>query len=453
MSASDFQHRIDGAIEAVKGRSVPGTFNLVTLGFVAWGLLGLGYGFGTGKAAWTWGALLVAIFYAICLGQGGLMFSVIMHGTFGRWGRPLKRVAEGFAVGLFVPLVLLALFFAAGGLTVYPWSPTWHGGDPVSLAPHGSGVYHSKEFWLEPGFFSIRQLAGLVVLLVLDFLLIRNSLRPDLVLAKQKLGAAAPAWWDRLIGSASSPSDEAKRSAVGNQVLVPVLAMSYALMMSMFAFDMVMSLDPWWFSNMFGGWIFMSSVLMGLAALAVVATLGRDWLSLGPWIKPNVTHDLGKLMLAGTMFWAYTLFAQILPIYYTDVPEETNFLLVRMVLPQWSWMARLVAILCFLAPFTILLSRGLKKLRWPFFGVALVSLTGLFFERSLLVMPSVYLGDAFPAADFLIINVGVWLGVVGLFAQVVARFLATVPAVPVADPLLEDHPWDVHVHAAGHAHG
>jgi hypothetical protein len=299
----------------------------------------------------------------------------------------------------------------------------------------------------------IRQLAGAALMFFLDYLFIVNSLRPDLVLAKQKLGADAPKWWDRIIGDAKDVEALVERGLATNYTLVPIMGFAYALVFSMLAFDLIMSLDPWWFSNMFGGWIFMSTALLGLCGVAFVAVLALDWLGLRGWVTMNQTHDLGRFMIAGVMFWAYTLFAQILPIYYTDMPEETNFLLVRMVLPQWAWLSRVVAVTCFLAPFTMLLSRGIKKMRWPFLALSALIMVGLFLERSLLVMPAVHLGDDFPMVDFLVVSLGIWAGVLGLFVLVVGRVLATVPAVPISDPLLRPHPWDVHVHSLTAAAG
>lgn len=450
MSTGNFQHRVDAAIDAVKGRGLPGTARTVAFGGLAWGAVAVGYGLFAGDAAWTWGAWLVACFYFVGLAQGGVVFAGIMQGVQGRWGRPLKRIGEAF--GAFLPIVWIGLgIFLVAGIDIYPWSPDWVHGEPVALAPHGKAPA-AKELWLQKGFFAARTLGGLGLLIVLDLVFVRNSLRPDLILAKQRLGADAPAWWDRIIGGETDAEAAQERALATNSTLVPIMGFAYALIMSMLSFDLVMSLDPWWFSNMFGGWIFMSSVLLGLCGLAAVATLGRDWLGLADWVRPNVTHDLGKLMLAGTMFWAYTLFAQLLPIWYTNVPEETNFLLVRLFLPEWNWLARMVAILCFLAPFTMLLSRGLKKMRYPFFGVAAVLMTGLFLERTLLVMPSVYLGDVFPMVDFLVVSLGVFAGFLGGFVLVVGNVLAQVPAVPVSDPYLEEHPWDVHVHGFDHAH-
>lgn len=454
MSDANFESRVQASIQAVPGRSLPALANTLSLAGIAWGVVALGYGLAAGDAVWTWGALLVALVWSIGLAQGGVVFAVIAHGTQARWSRPLKRIGEAFFFYLPVAWVLLAVFLLAGGLSIYAWSPSYALGEPVPLEPHMEGAWRAKPLWLTNGFFVVRLLVGLGLLFFLDYLFVRNSLGPDLLRTRSVLGAGVPsgiAW--RVFGGATGDwKAAAEKGAASNYVLVPIMGFTYAIVMSMFAFDLVMSLDPWWFSNMFGGWIFMSSILLGFGAINVTQALGREWLGVSRWISTKTTHDLGKLTLAGTMFWGYTLYAQLLPIYYTDVPEETGFLLVRMMLPQWQWLTKVVVVLCFIAPFTILLSRGIKKMRYPMMGVALVSMTGLFLERTLLVMPSIHLGDAFPWGDFLFVSLGLWAGVIGLIVAIVGRVLATVPTVPVSDPLLEEHPWDVHVHAAGHAH-
>lgn len=450
MNAVRNNAQVDAAIDAVKGRQLPGTVKALAFAGIVWGIGAFGYGL-TWDKKWTWGAFLVALVYTFAVAQGGVAFGVIMQGTQGRWGRPLKRVAESF--GFFLPVAwLLLVAFLIFGLPIYPWNPGYWG-TPTPIAPHMVGAPAAKEVWLNPLFFQVRTALAVAFLIFLDFLFIRNSLGPDLVLAKQRLGDAAPSWWNFLIAGRTDGMAAGEAGLASNYTLVPFIGFTYAIVMSLIGFDLIMSLDPWWVSNMFGGWTFMSSLLMGFSTLAVFVTVGRDWLGLKSWVKPKTTHDLGRFMLAGTMFWAYTLYAQILPIYYTNVPEETSFLLTRLMLPQWGWLARTVAVLCFIAPFTILLSRGIKKMRYPFAGVALLSLTGFFLERSLLILPSVYFGDTFPTVQFLIINVGIFAGFIGLFVLVVGGRLAQVPAVPVADPLLFDHPWDEHVHAFGSHHG
>lgn len=444
---------VNPVIDGIADRKFPALANTLSLVAIAWGVLAFGYGYFVVDKAWTLGAYLVALIYVMSIAQGGVMFAVIQTGTWARWGRPLKRIGEALGTFVWVAWFGLLLFFVLGGTGIYVWNPnTIVEGGAMDLHPHSLEAIASKEVWLQPGFFAVRLLAGTFILFTLSSLYIRASLKPDMVQAKARLGAKAPAWWDRIIGG---ETDVAKATEAGQNtqsLLFPFIGWAYALVFSLIAFDLIMSLAPWWFSNMFGGWTFVSAVWVAFATMAVVAMVTRDWLGLGEFVKKSTTHDHGKLMLAMCMFWAYTAYAQLLPIWYTDMPEETDFLLVRLQLPQWSWLAKTVAITCFVGPFTILLSRGIKKMRWPFAGIGALIMTGIFLERSLLVMPSIYFGDTFPTMNFLVINLGLVAGALGLMTQWVGRFLASAPPLVVSDPYLEPHPWDVHVHSLDSHH-
>jgi hypothetical protein len=452
MSAS--QPPVESVIDAIPGRTLPSNVNMVFMGMMGIGVAGAAYGFASAGAAWTWGAILVAIVYTLAMGQGGVMFAVVMSGTEARWGRPMKRVAESFAFYLPFGFVALLLFLLLG-IGIYPW----HEGTiletgPVDLKPHSPAAVAAKEIWLDKWTFIIRMLIAVGGLIAMDFLYLRASLAPDLLKAKQRLGDKSPSWWNYFIGNNTDVDALVEQGQKTQNWWVPFLGFGYALVFSLIAFDLIMSLSPLWYTNMFGAWIFGSSFWLGLCTLGVVGLMGRDWLGMREWAKNNVFHDLGKLILAFCMFWAYTLFAQLLPIWYTNVPEEMDFILVRLFMPEWQTMSYMVAVLCFLMPFTTLLSRGIKKMRWPFVVLLCIIMTGLFMERSLLVMPSIFFGDEFPLAWFLGVNVPIWIGFLGLFGSVVGRVLATIPVIPITDPFLPPHPWDVHVHSLddGHAH-
>jgi len=118
-----------------------------------------------------------------------------------------------------------------------------------------------------------------------------------------------------------------------------------------------------------------------------------------------------------------------------------------MTLPEWTWLSQTVAVMCFLMPFTVLVSRGIKKMKWPLVAILGVVLMGVFLERTLLVMPSIWMEDYFPIGLFLLVSLPIFAGFVGGFVFVTAKVLASVPPIPVSDPELGAHPWDVHVHA------
>lgn len=439
---------INPILDGMLGRKVPANVTLLGGAGVALGLVGFALGlFVFGSPVWTWGAYLAALVFILGVSQGGVLFSVILTGTEGRWGRSLKRIGEVF--GLFLPIGYLALvLFLIGGLKLYPWHhDTMVAGGPVDLAPHTALALDVKAWWLSPGFFILRQLGAFALLIGLDLLYLRGSFGPDLTLAAKHLKAKDPSWqapgWWSLLGAGATVEAGQRMQ---NRLFVPI-GMTYAFVFSFASFDLIMSLAPWWYANMFGAWFFASSFWIGLAALGITGLLSRDWLGIRHLVTPNVTHDLGKLTLAFTMFWAYTLFAQLLPIWYGNMPEETDFLLIRLTLPEWAWLSRTVGVLCFLMPFTVLVSRGIKKMKWPFISILSVILIGVFLERTMLVMPSVWFEARFPWEMFLLVSVPIWLGFLGGFTLLVSRVLAAVPPVPVSDPFLQPHPWDVHVHA------
>jgi len=438
---------INTHVDAMASRQLPSQIKMGGLAAMAFGVIGLGYGFAVSGQAWTWGAILVALVYLLALTQGGIMYAVIMTLTKAHWGRPLKRIAEAF--GLFIPLVyLFLLIFLLLGNGLYPWNPTPFEGIPaVSIEPHSEFAWSTKPMWLDLPFFIGRQLGLIGLLFAMGLLYLKNSLRPDLIVAKARLGDKAPGWWSFIIGGATDAAAAQERGEKNQQILSVALALGYAFIFSFMAFDLMMSLSPWWYANMFGAWTFMSSIWITLAALGMYGLIARDWLGITKYVTRTVTHDLGKLCLALCMFWAYTTFAQLLPIWYANMPEETDFLLVRLHLPQWAWLAQTVGVMCFVMPFTVLASRGIKKMKWPFVAICAVIMTGIFLERTLVVMPSVHFGDTFPTLDFLIVNVGIWIGALGAFFTFVSWVLTQLPAIGMTDPRVEVHPWDAHVHS------
>lgn len=458
-------------IEAVPGRKLP--MPVVAGSGVAMllGVAGFGYAAATGQWAWAWGAFLVGLVFTLGLSMGGVMFAAVLQLTKAHWGRPLKRIAEAF--GLFLPFGwVFLLIFLIFGLGLYPWNPNTFldlsgtGLDltpsgSISLEPHSDFAISTKPFWLSPTFFIARQALGTLVLFGLGLGFVFVSLRPDLQRAKAVLGDKAPGWWNAIAGSSTDWEGNMGKAEHILQAIGVLLGAGYAIVFSLIAFDLLMSLSPWWYANMFGAWFFASSFWISMAALGIYALVAKDWLGISSYVTKSVTHDLGKLILAFTMFWGYTTFAQLLPIWYGQLPEELDYLLVRLfaltdTVPAghapWYYLADVVGAMCFLIPFTVLLSRGIKKMKWPFIAILSVILIGVFLERSLLVYPSVVIEPTFPVMNLILIGGMVWIGFLGLFTLVVTAFLSQVPALNVADPKVAPHPWEEHYHSLDAAH-
>jgi len=227
---------LNPVIDGLIGRKLPGSVHVGSLAAIAVGVVTFLAGvFVMGRPAYTWGAYLVGLVYTLGIAQGGVIFAVLMTGTTGRWGRPVKRIAESF--GFFMPVgFLLLLVFLAGGLTIYSWHPeTIIEGGPVALAPHSAEAAASKETWLDPSFFALRQLALLAILIVLDALYIYQSLRPDLVMARQRLGTEAPTWWENITPGSADLATTVKESVRSQAFFVPFIGIAYALVFSFIA--------------------------------------------------------------------------------------------------------------------------------------------------------------------------------------------------------------------------
>ena len=420
-------------------REVPANWSKMLYGGIAVGVASLGAGLALHTER-TMGVLLVCLVYFMGVGQGGVMFSVVQTATLGRWGRPFKRIAESFAAFLPVVYVLYIAFLLGGGLHLYEWT-------------HEAMPAH-KAIWLQPGFFVARQVVLLGILITLSGLFVRNSLRPDLGATAELIGAdKAPAWWGNLTRGWKGREAEAEEAYQKNIRLAPVIIVTYAIVFTLFAVDAVMSLDPHWYANMFPAWIFVSSFWLAINWICIVSVLTKKWLQIDHLTKPTNFHDLGKMMFALSIFWAYTFFAQLLPIWYGNMPEETGYLLLRLYTDTWGPLAKVVGILCFLLPFTVLLSRGIKKLSNSLVYVAVIIAIGVFLERFLLVMPQAWREDSIPLGP---LEIGLFIGFVSAFLAVVTKFLSMVTPAPVTDPFLHTNPADVHVHSLhghDHAHG
>jgi hypothetical protein len=427
---------LTGVIEATP-REVPSAVRIGSIAAIVVGAAAFGYGLATEPIA-AKAAFVHNFLYFGAMSQGAMLFSIALMLSQGRWGRPLKRIAEG--IGTFAPIAWIALivFLVLGGVDLYPWAH-----------PEADPMPAHKAVWLQPAFFIARQVVGMGLLVLLGWLFRRASLRADLGVAAKQLGTRAPAWWARYTDGWKGEDEEREIGVRTQMNIAPVFAITYAIVMSLMAVDVSMSLAPHWYANMFPAWFFMSSFYNGLVWIGMFSLLSRDWLGITHLLKGKVYHDLGKLTLGLCLFYAYTMFAQYLAIWYGNMTEETGFILLRTELQPWAPFAKLDILLCFLVPFGMLVNRSLKKIPSAYLTVTSVIAVGLWIDRFMQVFPSVWLHDTLPATLW-IIDVGTALLFLGALVFTVTRFLSRYP--PLNDPWMAPHPDEVHVHPkAGHA--
>jgi len=360
----------------------------------------------TGLAARAWQAYLVNFVFWAGLSFGAVLFSPVLNMANAAWGRPMKRLSEAFSWYLPVSFCLFWGLYAGRNLLF-----TWARG-PVE------GAF--KQMWLRPWFVFARDGFGLAALTCLCLAYVSYSLKTDIQPALPGTGTKD--------GQAQGPP-KAWRS---QKNLSPIIGIVYAFVLSLLAFDLIMSLDPRWYSTLFGGYYFIGSFYSGLVSLYLLSFLSKDRTVLKEYLHARQFHDMGKLVMAFTLFTGYLFYTQFFVIWYGNIPEETRYLILRFRLPPWEQLGWVILAMILFIPFFTFLSRKAKTWKPAMTILCLIVLAGMWLERFIFVAPSLWRGPGIPLG---------WLeglvtaGFLGMVMLSVGLFLRRMPLVPVSDPL------------------
>jgi hypothetical protein len=368
-----------------------------------YGLLVGGAGLVVGVAGMLLGAgreqffrsYLVGLMFCLGISLGSMAVAMIHHLTSGGWGMVARRPLEAATR----TLPLITLYFVP--IALFGIQPLYLWARPEALAH--DHVLQWKSIYLNVPFFLGRAAFYFIVWNLLAFTMSRWSGEQD---------AAGP----RPIGS-----ERKLRLLSAGGLLV------YALTITFASIDWVMSLDPHWFSTIFGI-LFMGG--QGLAALAFVIIVLASVMNLPPFaglIKPLHFHDLGKLMFAFVMLWAYFSFSQFLIIWSGNLPEEIPWYIERMH-GVWGFISVALIVVQFAAPFMLLLSRELKRNARLLRNVAIVVLAMRYFDLLWLIKPGA------EGLHLHWMDLVVPAGLFGLWLFVFVGQLRKRPALPVYDP-------------------
>jgi hypothetical protein len=209
--------------------------------------------------------------------------------------------------------------------------------------------------------------------------------------------------------------------------------LGFALTLTFASFDLLMSLDAHWFSTIFGVYIFAGSVVSFFALLTVVvfATQRAGLLRLAVTVEHY--HDLGKLIFAFTVFWAYIAFSQYMLIWYASLPEETEWLLRRQS-NGWGWVGLLLLLGHFVAPFVALLSRAPKR-RPPLVAIAAAWMLAMHWvDMYWVVIPEASPLQAWPQ----LLDATTLLGLGGVVVAAAVYLMRDRSLIPERDPRLAE---------------
>jgi hypothetical protein len=297
---------------------------------------------------------LVALTFYLSIALGALFFVMLHHLSRAGWSVTLRRVAEALSANLYW-LVLCALpWLPVIGL--YEWSlPGAARVDPDLAA---------KAAYLNPTAFMLRLAAYFAVWIFLAWYFRSRSIRQD-------------------------TTGDIRLTAQMERMAAPGMIL-WGVTVTLAAVDLLMSLQPTWYSTMIGVYFFSGCVLAGLIVLVIVARLLQARGRLGNAVTVEHYHDLGKLIFAFVVFWGYIAFSQYMLIWYANMPEETSFFMARQIGP-WGGVTLALLFCQLLIPMAGLLSRHSKRHLGVLTFWAVWLMVAHLFDLYWLIMPNVYI--------------------------------------------------------------
>jgi hypothetical protein len=340
--------------------------------------------------------------FFVSLSLGALFFVIIQHLTRAGWSVAVRRLAECLAAVLpywgFLFIPVLALMVAGDG-SLYVWNDAAH--------VESDELLQLKRPYLNAPFFILRALVYLGVWALMARYYWRKSVAQDVT--GDVSNTHQMQWW-------SGPA-----------------TLAFSATAAFAAFDWLMSLDPHWFSTIYGVYFFSGCTVAFFAALVVLMFL----LQRGGLVQDSITvehyHDVGKWLFGFVFFWGYIAFSQYMLIWYANIPEETTWYLARQS-EGWAWVSVLLLFGHFLIPFCGLLSRHVKRNKLALAGWAAWLLLMHWLDLYWLVMPK--LGDGGPRIG--VADLFCFAGMGALYVAIVIRVAAERGLVPARDPRLDE---------------
>ncbi|MCK5193551.1 MAG: hypothetical protein KAQ71_07055, partial [Desulfobulbaceae bacterium] len=328
----------------------------------------------------------------------------IMHTVNARWSGPLSNLAESFVAFFPISFSLFLILFL-GKNHLFPWL-------------HQD--LHGKEIWLNLPFLFTRDFIGLFILYGLGFAYLYHALwlKLDRSISHGRIRNFLYKRWDQSIYSAQQW--KSRMTVFG---ILYILA--FTLILSLIGYDLVMSMDPHWYSTLFGAYTFVKAFYIGLGGLIILASILHLNPSIEFKLKPSDFHDIGKLFFAFCLLWGDFFYVHLVVIWYGNIPEETAYLIERTMTPPWNSLAWFVFIICFILPFIILLNKKIKTNPRFMSVLCSVVIMGICLEHFLLIGPA--LNPHVSALPLGLTDGLIFLGFFGLMTLSVIFFLNMFP--------------------------
>ncbi len=347
-------------------------------------------------------ALYVAAFFFFMIALGVLAFYAVQYASQAGWSPVLFRVMEGIT-SYVLPgglIVLLIAFFADSHLFVWlTEGMTTEGNDNYDSLVAG------KSSWLNKPWFFVR---GLIFL----------------------TGWSAYRYFSRKFSVAQDNSDN-NRNFKKNFRISAAFLVFFIYTESMMSWDWIMSVDPHWFSTLFGWYVLAGMLVSGITVIAMIAIYLKSK-GLLEYVNDSHIHDLAKFMFGFSIFWTYLWFSQFMLIWYSNIPEEVTYFVTRIEdynLPFFGMVA-----MNFVFPFLLLMNSDFKRINWFVLMAGIVILCGHYVDIFNMIMPAT-VGDRWFIG---VPEIGAILLFGGLFMLIVFWSLGKHPLLAKGNPFMKE---------------
>lgn len=350
----------------------------------------------------VWANLLLNSYYFWAFAVAALFFMAVQYVANAGWATMLKRIMEAQSHYLIVGSLILLAVVILGRETFYHWVVYFKEGHAEGSAGFDA-ILESKSWLLNNG-----SIFFLIPFVLIVWILIRAKLRSNSLKEDNEGGL-----------------EFFRNSTRWSAGFIFFFAFSFSAL----AWLIIMSIDSHWYSTMFSVYNFAMSFVTGLAMMMLLLLYlkSKGYMEM---VSDEVVHDLGKFMFAFCVFWGYIFLGQWLLIWYANLPEETVYFAKRLT-PYYRPLFFVNIILCFLAPFLVLMMRNAKRMPIILASAASIILIGHWVDVYLMIMP----GVVEEKAGIGLLEIGTTLAFAGIFIFVVLRSLSK------ANIYAQNHPY------------
>ncbi|MEN9331724.1 MAG: hypothetical protein RLZZ94_814 [Bacteroidota bacterium] len=367
----------------------------------------------------TWSNLLMNNFMFMGMALCATFFLAVQYVAEVGWSAVIKRPVEAMGQALPVAGGIMIVIILLGGQSLYHWMAP---GISTPGSENYDAIIAGKNGFLNPAFFWIRVVAYFAIWTYFTKLFRKNSLLSD--------EGDGKGYWQK------------NRSAAAKFLVL------FAATESTMSWDFIMSIDTHWYSTLFAWYTFAGMFVTSIAALVFTITYLKSKGYLQE-VTEHHLHDIGKFMFAFSIFWTYLWFCQFMLIWYSNIPEEVTYFMLRQDHYRGWWLGSFF--INFIAPFVILMTRDAKRKLYLLMYMSIVIFIGHWIDTFVMVIPGSMLtaghhaaeagahhGHSLTLGSVGLMEIGTTLGFIGLFMYLVQHHLSKAPLVAKNHPMLEE---------------